>query len=410
MAEAMAPALADPTAEEAMLYEHARGFERARSGAIAVHFHLSKLKEHNRQPHFVRIAARAFDTLITEHDAALYVLANCDLVLIGRDVRVGAVDPVVIKLRALFSNDPLTSGDGDDPSAVFATWYDFADLNDYTRFIGLTRKLAAKAEELQRAGSVSPLRPEATRGAALTPAHLPGITERLQMVAVGELIRQQTAFDVAGSKILFREHFVAMSELRKRIAKDVNLFASPWLFQYLTGFVDKRVLIAMAGTFMSGIKEPISINLNMSSVASREFRRFHDCVGPFARKVVIEMQMIDVFSDMNGFFRARDWLQQEGYRVLIDGLSPLSLQFFDPSLLAADFVKINWSADLEAEVGSQNPAHMRETIARTGPDKIILGRVELEKSLKWGLTVGIHQFQGYFVDRLFRAMAEKQIL
>jgi EAL domain-containing protein (putative c-di-GMP-specific phosphodiesterase class I) len=410
MADAISPDLADATSEEAMLYERIRSFERARPGAIAVHFHLSKLKEHNRQPHFVRIAARAFDSLITSHDAGLYVLANSDLVLVGRDLRVGAVDPVVIKLRALFSNDPLTSGESDDPAAVFATWYDLSDLNDFTRFLGLAKKLAAKAEQLHLAGSANPLRPEATRGATLAPGNLRGITERLQMLSINELIRIQTAFDVASSRILFREHFIAMAELRRRIAQDVNLFGSPWLFQYLTESVDKRMLIALAAGSLAAIKDPISVNLNMASVSSREFRHFHDGAAPFARKIIIEMQMIDVFSDMNTFFQTRDWLQKEGYRVLIDGLSPLSLQFFDPSLLETDFVKINWSADLDSEVGSRSLAHIRETVARTGPDKIILGRVEVEKSLKWGLTLGIHQFQGYFVDRLFKAMAQKQII
>ena len=56
-------------------------------------------------------------------------------------------------------------------------------------------------------------------------------------------------------------------------------------------------------------------------------------------KVIVELQIQDIFSDMAAFSQARDTLQERGYKTVVDGLSPLSLQFFDPGLLKSDFIK-----------------------------------------------------------------------
>ncbi len=407
-------ALVEPVGEEPILLEHLQRFERARTGSLAVHFHFSRLRDPYHQPRYIRIAARAFDSLISAYDASLYVLFNADLVLVCRDVRIGAIDPVVHKLRALFSNDPLVVGDPSDPTLLFASWYDFSDLNDYTRFVGMAKKMAQMAAQRRRGGDSESVRPEVMRGATLSPANLGVIAGKLRNLPINDLIRRQTVVNVTAEEetrpILFREHFVSMSELRKKLGLEVNLFGSPWLFQYLTEYVDKRVLLNLGSGDFAQIKDPISINLNMSSISSPEFRRFHENAGPYALRIVIEMQLIDVFSDVTTFRRVRDWLQSEGYRVLLDGLTPLSVQFFDPSLMGTDFVKINWLSELSGEVGDDRMDYLRETVEKTGKDKIILGRVEDEATVEWGLRIGIRYFQGYFVDRLVQAMAQKQIL
>ena len=395
-----------------MLLEHMRRIERTRNGNLAVYFNFSKLNDHNRQPHFLRIASRAFDTLINNYEATLYVLYNSDMVLMARDVRMGAIDPIIQKLRSLFNKDPLTTGDTGDDAAVFSSWYDLSDMNDYQRMLGATKRLVVQAARRRKEGLGDTIRSEAMRGAALDPTNLTVIGQRLASVQINDLIKRQTVIDVApgdtGRPILFREHFFAMAELRRRIAPDINLFASPWLFQFLTEALDKRMLAVIGGSNFAKLRDMISLNLNMSTISTREFKRFHENAGPYASKIVIEMQMIDIFSDMPGYARTCAWLQKEGYRVLIDGLSPLALQLFDVSLLNLDFVKINWSSELTSGDSPETREILLDTITKTDKDKIILGRVESETTIKWGLSFGIHRFQGYFVDRLVQAMSAKK--
>ena len=206
--------------------------------------------------------------------------------------------------------------------------------------------------------------------------------------------------------IIFREHYISMAELKKRIAPDVNLFASPWLFQYLTETLDKRMLAVLGNRDFSTLPFSLSINLNVSTVLSREFQKFHQAVGKNTSKVVVEMQVLDIFADMNTFGYARDSLQERGYRVVVDGLNPLALQFFDPGLLKSDFVKINWDSEYEGDVDLVRMTEMREVIASTGKDSVILARVDTEQAIKWGLALGISRFQGFYVDDLMVKIAD----
>ncbi len=394
-----------PASEESLMLDHLRRIERARNGCCAVHFHLSRLQTPYRKPKFIRIAARSFDTLVNNADATLYVLSNSDMALICRGVRVEDIDTAAFKLRALFAEDPLASDDGEDR---FTTWYDLGEMADYTSFEELTIRLEADgarhlANAAQNRSSLAPLDANA----------LTEVDRRLQGVRVGEILNSQPCVDVrlgSGRSILFREHYVPMSELARRVAPDVDLFASAWLFNYVTDFLDGRVLAVMGQTDFAELTDPISMNLHVSTVLSPEFQLFNDQIHPHADKVIIEVQMIDVIADMGAFNYAKKWLQQQGYRILIDGLYPLALQYFDPGVLEPDFVKIAWSPDLAADFPDAQLDELRDLIEYTGAARMVLARVETEEAVRWGLHLGIHRFQGFFVDKLVDAMAAKGLL
>ena len=191
-----------------------------------------------------------------------------------------------------------------------------------------------------------------SEGNPLSPTNLAMINQKLQGMQVDDMVHQQTCLQIGtsgGGRVMFHENFISMNELKKKVAPDVNLFASPWLFQYLTETLDRRILGIMAERDFDLLKEPISVNLNISTVLSRQFRNFHKSVGDNTQKVIIELQIIDIFADINSYGYARDSLQEMGYQVLADGLSPISLQFFDPAQLRSDFIKISWGSEFESD-------------------------------------------------------------
>jgi hypothetical protein len=47
---------------------------------------------------------------------------------------------------------------------------------------------------------------------------------------------------------------------------------------------------------------------------------------------------------------------------------------------------------------------VREVIAAAGKDTMILGRVDSEKAVKWGLSLGVSRFQGFFIDKLVQVI------
>ena len=293
----------------------------------------------------------------------------------------------------------------------FSTWHDISQDGDYTAFMTAAADLLQDQQKHQLADDA--LSGRAMEGDPLTPANVSAINRRLHATPIEDLIREQTAVQVhvgGKGKVLFRENYISMFDLQKRIAPNINLFGSPWLFQYLTETLDQRLLLAIQNADFDAMGEAISLNLNIGTVLAREFQQFSRVVGDNASKVVIEVQLINVFADMGAFFYARDSLQERGYRVLIDGLNPLSLQFFEPGLLDADFVKIGWGREFMGEVQDTRMVEMRDVVEHTGQDRVILARVDSEDAIKWGLNLGITRYQGHYIDTVVEAMVAKGII
>ena len=87
----------------------------------AVHLHLSQLKAQNRRHYQLRVAASEFDVLLRKFNSELFQLGNGDIVFLWHGGSLADVDPVVLRLRYLFSDDPLAN-------AANAADHDHSDL------------------------------------------------------------------------------------------------------------------------------------------------------------------------------------------------------------------------------------------------------------------------------------------
>src|SRR5581483_4197973 len=114
---------AGESGQELQLVEYLDFIGRHREGRRAVHIHLSKLREHNRREHHMRIAVDAFDGLLKQVDGKVFLLGNSDIVFICKGASAADIDAVVTRIRLLFSDDPLAQEGGDEDSH-FATWYE----------------------------------------------------------------------------------------------------------------------------------------------------------------------------------------------------------------------------------------------------------------------------------------------
>lgn len=415
MAESRVSVAASPNgaaSEESLLLDHLRRLGRTPAGCCAVLCHLSDLQAPYRKAHFIRIAARSFDTLTNHFDATLYVLANSDMALICRNVRVEDIDTALFKLRALFAEDPLTAEEPADGVDRFATWYDLSEAADLAEF---GEWIVGREAEVRQSQEAADARPDAggQPPVPLDPPALVQLERRLQALRLSDIVRQQPTVDVRpgrGRRILFKEHYVAMAELRQRIAPDIDLFANPWLFHYVADILDRRMLAVIGRMNFGTLQDAVSLNLHVGSVMSPEFGVFDEQIGDHAGKVIAEIQMVDIVADMGAFLQARTWLRERGYRLLIDGLFPMALRFFDPGVLEPDFLKINWSPDLAQETRAAQQGELRDMIRYIGPDRFVLARAESEDAIRWGLNLGLHCFQGFFVDKLVDAMAAKGLL
>lgn len=396
---------------EARLTRHLRAIKGRRGGFFAVHLHLSRLLPANRKPHFIRVAANAFTPLTARPDSTLFALSNSDLALVCRDVPIAEIDVVIAKVRALFNEDPLTFGAEGTFEDRLSTWYDLSEAEDFGAFLVVAEELTAEAvKRARQRGAGAPFGTfRALAGRPLTPANLAAVDQKLQSTPIADLVRRQAAVRIragGAGEVVFREHYISVPDLQKRIAPKVNLFASPWLFQYLTETLDRRLLGMVANGNLDAAA-PVSLNLNIGTVLGNGFRAFHRRVGTRAAGMVVELQAVDVFADMGAYDGACDALRARGYRVLIDGLSPLALQFFDPGLLGADLVKLNWGPECRDAGPGVRAEALRPVVEGAGAERFVLARVDGEDAVRWGLGLGIHRFQGRFIDPLAESVSAR---
>ena len=215
------------TLEEQLLLDRLNRLE-AGGGYYAVHLHLSDLKSANRKPHFIRLATRSFDVLVNQHDVTLFQMKNADLVLLLRNVPVDEVEAPVEKVRGLFAEDPISvideTGLGEDQ---LSTWYDLTEDDDFQAFVRVAGALALEAEEMTKREAAEAAAQEKSMGKPLTAQHLTALSQVLPRVPMDDLIREQLCLHIGAQGpegIIFREHFISISELRKRVAPGVNLF------------------------------------------------------------------------------------------------------------------------------------------------------------------------------------------
>lgn len=362
---------------------------------VALHIYLSKLLPYNRTEARLRVAFRLFDPLVSSYRSQVFVLSNQDFVILGKGMRFFDAEEIIGRLRAQFELDPLTNYE-EGQESQFYTWFELGQ--DYSNFLSLCQKMLGKADSRRP--------PQVVSQAQLDPKKLADVVKVVANVDVTPLVRCQSVIgftEKGRGTLAFQEFFVSIADLQKLTAPDLNFVGSRWLFEHLCQTLDKRMLKAIEGLPTATRPKQISLNLNLSTLLSPEFAAFLDRTQK-SFGVVAEVQVVDIFNDLNGYFRARDMLHARGQRILIDGFSTLSLHFVEPGLFGADLLKLIWVPELPDIFASKTGDSAKETIAKVGFERVVLARCDTEASIHWGLSQGINMFQGRFLDTKLAAV------
>ena len=114
--------------------------------------------------------------------------------------------------------------------------------------------------------------------------------------------------------------------------------------------------------------------------------------------MIIELQKEDIFCDLASYVFAREFVQEKGYRVCLDGLTVQTVHVIDRERMGADLAKLIWHSDL-VDRGEELHAKIRN-ITRRGPDRMVLCRCDNREAVDFGKSVGITLFQGRFIENL----------
>ena len=169
----------------------------------------------------------------------------------------------------------------------------------------------------------------------------------------------------------------------------------------MTQALDKKTLASFFSAALKKWPNHISLNLNLSSVFSREFIDFARNFLRPEQKVFVEVQLVDVFNNLPLYFEAKEILNQGGHKIVLDEVQPAALKMLNLNTLKPDMVKLFWEPLLEFE--PFNPKY-KEIIDIIGKENFILAKCDSQAALKWGISYGITAFQGPFMDNVETAV------
>ncbi len=390
--------------QEHLFLDYVHRLEKHKAGRRAVHIHLSGLRPFNRRQHHIRTAANSFETLIEALVGQLFVLKGSDLVFIYKGETQPQVETAVQQVRFLFSDDPLLEEETDGRS--FATWYDVeADFDEILHLAQewVDAEQGPPGEARKRPDARTALRARQDQGDPLTPDVLGRVEVALERVDLSNLVRRQSVCRVDEHMVpeaVFSELFISIRDLRETLLPGVNLLSNRWLFQHLTETLDRRMLAMLSRNDAITVSGEISFNLNVSTLLSPEFTAFDDSITASRRgTMIIEVQEMDIFSDLNAYLFAREFVQEKGYRVCLDGLTHHTMSMIDRERLGADLVKLLWHPEL-VDGGEEMHEEIRAMVGLSGESRVVLCRVDDREAVDFGHAVGITLFQGRYIESL----------
>jgi EAL domain-containing protein (putative c-di-GMP-specific phosphodiesterase class I) len=391
-----------PTGIETLLLDYTRRLVRYPLGRRAIVIHLSRLRPDNRRAHHIRIAANTFEALVKQFDGQIFVLQNADIVFVCKDASIAVIDEAIMRLRYLFGDDPLAAELDESAPDRFANWYDLE--RDYEEFLALVEDMHAhEAKRKKRLAAIAGAGPRDERK-PMDPQGLAELVAIIERADLSNVMRRQSICAILRDetpKPVFREIYISIADLRDNIMPKRDIASDRWLFQHLTQHLDRRVLATLRKNDDQAIAHSYSLNLNISTLLSQEFHQFDQSLRPGARgSIVIELQKIDIFADLGAYIFARDFLKERGYRVCLDGVSAVTLDYIDRERLGLDLVKMFWSPDMADPMRTERITAFRDAIERTGRSRIILARCDSADAVAFGQSLGLRLFQGRHIDRL----------
>jgi len=390
--------------QEQLLLEYLRRLENRREGRKAVRINISSLMPANRREHHIRAATNSFEALVSELMGQLFELKNLDLFFVYKGEAHSRVEDTVQKVKFLFSDDPLFDEKARS-EAEFVSWYDVeAGYDDLIKMVrGMSEDPDAVKRPATRSNVRAALKARQDHGEPLSPEILGRAVKALQRTDLTSLVRRQFVCGVSKKLVpepIFSELFISIMDLRETMMPGINLTSNRWLFQYLTESLDKRVLSLLSKTDRFSITGDISFNVNVSTLMSPEFMAFDDGISAARRgSMVLELQKIDIFADLGAFLFVREFCQEKGYRICLDGLTHQNMSMINRERLGVDYIKVMWNPEL-VDGGQQMRKKLRDLVQEAGRTTVILARCDNREAVDFGRSVGINMFQGHYIEHL----------
>lgn len=387
----------------------------------ALHFHFSQLLDHYKSDYQIKIAVNLVTDLLKDCDGTVFICADSDIMVLARGANKVLLDKVIFQLRYLFMDDPLAYNVEGQENRDFCSVHDLSvGKDDFQR---VCKKLLGASAKSEMAGGAFYGNQDMAAGMKsghiitrnirpMTPHRLAAVEEDLRPADLSRVLRRQPICAAKPGKPIrhvFDELYINISHLRQIIMADVDFTSNHNLFKYLTEVLDEKVLDLLRRNNKQYFEMPLSINLNVGTLLSDKFAEFDAAIKPSTKvSIVIELQVSDVFADMEAFLVAKNSVQKLGYRVCLDGLTPLSFTQVSREQLGFDLAKLQWNADAEGDLGTPENVALAKAVKKCGANRVILCRCDSREAIDYGQAMDISLFQGRFLDKVINPNAKVQ--
>lgn len=398
---------------EQALLDHARRQMEVRRKETAVIVYLSRASGYTYDNYVYAI--NMFRGLVDRFQGQLFILNNRDLVFCYEGpAGEPAVRSAVFNIRLLF--DVPSSAQDVDGDGSFATWIDVGQ--EPHRLLEYAQE--RMEEKIRRHGAASVYTAvdgtrEDTVDSLVTPslALIDRFLLLLERTELRSLFHWQSVCQLGAEadrpRPVFQEVSISMPELERTLMPGAGLTADRYLFQFVTRALDKRVMALLAERPADMPTSDFSINMNVETFFSREFKAFDESLDDDTRKtIVLEFPRVEVLSDIAAFLAARDGARKRGYKLAIDGLTPVVMPFIRLQDMELDFIKFRWRPDMVGSEEEMARSEISGVMERCRDSRIVLYHCESEAALEYGRQLGIELYQGYYVDDLLKNSALPQ--
>ena len=350
---------------------------------------LSNLLPGNHKPDKLQRVAEIFAPFLSGPSSRFFILANGSLVFLLHKPSLDQLDEVCDEIKQLFQNDPLLQqSDGDGFIQVFSL------ASQLDAFLVALKGLDA---------GITPDKQEAAQSALLplSPDVLADIIARLKQMDTVDFLRRQSAVYFAADNenhVLFHEYYTSIMHLQQALCPQVDLVSDKVLFNQLTEVLDVKMLEGLLKLSLHNYPAAISLNLNISTLTQPIFASY---LVNRPAPLIVELQLVDLFNNYETYQQMVRKMHDDGHQICLDGITPMDLECVDIMAMHPDYVKFIWSPMW------QEPRYtelLKSTIEADTRVRFVLARCGEESAVQWGKSIGLHIFQGRFVDLLLAAM------
>lgn len=385
---------------EANLLETLNDLREFNKGYYAIHFYLAKLQNHNKSEFQIKIALNVVSDFFKKFEGKVFLCKDNDIIVIYKSDDKEILEKSIFQLRYLFADDPLAFSEGKVENYAFCSVYILTfQWKDF--FLSCKKKITDTTSENIKAIK-KPL--SATNSQKFYDNDY--LVNLLNKIDLNHTIRNQAVSalrDEGDFKPLYNEYYTSISMLKTLTNLDIDIYQNKLLLNQLTKTLDINVLKWLSSNINVNIAVPLSINLNIETVFSDSFLEFNTIIGEDSRSlVIIELDIVDIFNNFKHFLAAKDYLHDLGYRVCLDGLNFMAFLNVDREILGFDLIKLQWDLDLINIVGEKYHINFADKVVQTGSNRIILCHCDNEYAIKFGKSLNISLFQGWYIDKIIK--------